>query len=456
MDNSVAVVRGDGVVHARGFGLREMGKKDPVTPDTIFSIGSLTKAFTATTLAILVDERKADWDDRVCKHLPTFRLFDPQADREVRLRDLLCHRTGLARHDLLWYRANWSVEESVRRMAFLEPATSFRSKYEYNNLAYLVAGQAIARAAGTPWHTFVRDRLIEPMGMKHAVFTASAARALPDHATPHRRDASGKLHAIEWYPDDEQIRASGSIKTSAADLARWLRLHLGGGVIEGKRIVSAEALEETCTPQVVVPIDRALAQLTHTTQRSYGLGWQISDYRGRRLLEHGGATDGFRARILLLPKERLGLVLLTNAEETECLNATGNILLDHLLGLEARDWHGFFGKRAAAARERKPRQVKRRSATKPSLEPSGYAGTYRDRAYGDAAIRVEGKNLRLAWSSFQVPLEHYHYDTFIVRAGKEAARPLEGELVLFTLDGAGRVETLGMLGRTFRRVEARD
>jgi CubicO group peptidase (beta-lactamase class C family) len=452
---AVAVLRGE-VVYAQGFGVREQGKKDAITPDTVFSIGSLTKAFTATALAILVDERKAGWDDRVREHLPAFRLFDPLADREVRLRDLLCHRTGLARHDLLWYRASWPVEESIRRLAFLEPASSFRSKYEYNNLAYLVAGQAIARAAGAPWHTFVQDRLFAPLGMKSADFTASAARALPDHATPHRRDASGKLQSIDWYPDDKQIRASGSIKTSAADLVRWMRLQLNEGVYAGKRIVSAEALAETHTPQIVVPLDRDLARLTETTQAGYGLGWQIRDYRGRRLLEHGGATDGFRARILLVPKEKVGLVLLTNVEETEFLSATGNVLLDHVLGLEAKDWHGFFRKRFTAARERKAPPVKRRPGTKPSLEPAGYAGTYRDRAYGDATIQAEGKQLVLSWSGFRVELEHYHYDTFIVRAGKDAAmRRLEGDLAVFTLDGAGAVATLGMLGRTFRRQGAK-
>jgi CubicO group peptidase (beta-lactamase class C family) len=450
---AVAVVR-DGAVSVGGFGVREVGKKDPVTPDTVFSIGSLTKAFTATALALLVDERKADWDDRVRRHLPAFRLFDPLADREVRLRDLLCHRASLARHDLLWYRASWPVEESVRRLAFLEPASSFRSRYEYNNLAYLVAGQAIARAAGTPWQTFVQKRLFAPLGMKHAAFTASAAQALPDHATPHRRDPSGKLHPIAWYPDDEQIRASGSIKTCVVDLARWVRFQLDGGTLDGKRIVSAEALEETHTPQVVVPLDRALAALTETTQRSYGLGWHISDYRGRRLLEHGGATDGFRARILLLPREKIGLVLLTNAEEAGLLNATGNVLLDHLLGLAAKDWHGFFSKQAAS--ERKPARVKRRAGTRPSLELAGYAGRYWDSAYGEARVQVEGAGLLLAWSNFRVPLEHFHYDTFVVPAGKEEARRLEGELVQFALDGAGRVVTLRMLGRTFRRAGSAD
>ena len=337
-------------------------------------------------------------------------------------------------------------------MAFLEPASSFRSKFEYNNLAYLVAGQAVGSAAGMEWDAFVRKRLLTPLGMKNTVFTASAAKALADHATPHRRNADGSLAAIDWYPDDKQVRASGSIKTSARDLTRWLRLQLGDGVFENKRIVSADALEETHTPQMVAPLDRPLARMTETTVHSYGLGWHIIGYRGRRLLEHGGATDGFRARILLAPKEKLGLVLLTNVEETEVLLALGNVLLDHLLGLEAKDWHSFFRKRFMARSGPKTPTVKRRPGTKPSLELSGYTGTYRDPAYGDVTIKLEGKQLMLTWSSFRVPLEHYHHDTFIVRAGKEVAtRGVDGELVVCTLDGDARVSTLAFVERTFKR-----
>ncbi len=241
---AVAVVReGKTVYFARG--VRERGGDKLVTPNTLFAIGSCTKAFTATALAILVDEGKADWDDPVRKHLPWFRLDDPLADRDVRLRDLLCHRIGLARHDLLWYRAPWSVEESVRRMAFLSRSSSFRSKYEYNNLAYLAAGLAISSAAKKPWHEFVRERLLQPLHMNGVVFTSGEARKAPDHASPHGHDASGNVEVIPWYDDDRQIRASGSIKASVRDLSRWLRFQLAEGVHDGRRLVSADALHET-------------------------------------------------------------------------------------------------------------------------------------------------------------------------------------------------------------------
>jgi CubicO group peptidase (beta-lactamase class C family) len=459
---AVAVVRDDEVVYLKGHGVRQRGGKEPVTPDTLFAIGSCTKAFTAIALGVLVDEKKADWDDKVRKHVPSFRLADPLADRDVTLRDLLCHRSGLAAHDLLWYRAPWPVEEGVRRMAFLPPASSFRSKYRYNNLGYQAAGLAISSAAKRPWHEFVRKELFEPLGMKGAVFTRSEALKAADHATPHRRGPGGKPQPIDWYPDDRQIRASGSIKAGARDLSRWVRMQLAGGSLEGKRVVSAEALAETHAPQIVVPLDRTFARLAGTTQVSYGLGWRIFDYRGQRVLEHGGAVDGFRALVVLVPGKKVGLVVLANLEETAAVSATGYTLLDHVLGLprlkkDGKDWHDHFReqvKQSDEAREaRRARLLKsRRPRAKPSRELKAYAGAYRDRAYGRAEVRLEGERLVLCWSRFKVPLDHLLYNTFVVPQQKEVGpHRLSLETVLFTLDGEGRVATLRFLGRTFRR-----
>jgi CubicO group peptidase (beta-lactamase class C family) len=453
---AVAVVWEDKVVYLKGAGVRERGRPEAVTPDTLFAIGSCTKAFTATALAVLVDEGKAAWDDPVRKHVPTFRLADPLADREVTLRDLLCHRTGLARHDLLWYRAPWPVEESVRRMAFLDQGHSFRAAYEYNNLAYLAAGLAVSSAAKEPWHEFVRRRLFTPLGMKGAVFTrADALKA--DHATPHRRGEGGKAEPMEMYPDDKQIRASGSIKAGVRDLSQWVRMQLAGGTLDGKRVVSGEALAETHTPQVVVPLGRARARSTGATQVSYGLGWQISDYRGHHVLEHGGAVDGFRARVVLLPKERAGVVLLTNLEEADALQAAGNAIVDHVLGLPKKGWNAHFLRQRdeaeAAGKERlRKRLAARQAGTKPSRELSAYAGTYSEPAYGSVRVTHDGQALALTWSNFRVPLKHFHYDTFIVPQQKERGPDrLSNSMTVFALDDEGEVKALHFLGRKFTR-----
>jgi CubicO group peptidase (beta-lactamase class C family) len=453
---AVAVVRDGEVIYLRGHGLREVGNPLPVTPDTLFAIASLTKAFTATALAILIDEGKASWDDPVRKHLPWFRLADPLANRDVTLRDLLCHRSGLARHDMLWYRAPWSLEETARRMAFLPPTASFRARYQYANLPYIAAGLAVAAAAKQPWDEVVRARLFVPLGMKGAVFTRSAALAAPDHATPHRAGRDGKQRPIEWYPDDKQVRGSGSIKASARDMTAWLKLQLNGGAFDGKRVVSARALAETHTAQVVTPIQPGRARLAGTTQATYGLGWQLSDYRGLRLREHGGSNDGFRARILLFPEKKLGLVLLTNCDEDAGLQATALTLADHLLGLKKRDWHGQYralAKKAAAARAatRAKKLAARKAGTRPTLAASAYAGKYRDPAYGELEVRAGG-GLELRWSSFALKLEHWHYNTFAVADGGPA-RGLTGELVTFALGADGRVAGARFLGRAFVRAK---
>jgi CubicO group peptidase (beta-lactamase class C family) len=453
----VGVVRGDEVVYLKGYGVRELGGKDAVTPDTVFSVGSCTKAFTATAIGLLVEDGKASWDDPVRKHVPYFHLSDPLADRDVTLRDLLCHRTGLSRHDMLYYRASWGVEETVRRVAGLELHTSFRSTYEYNNLCYMAAGLAVEGAAKQPWQDVVQKRLFDRLGMNGAVFTKSAALKAADHATPHRIDGDGKPQAMEWYPDDSQVRASGSLKAGARDLTKWLRMQLNDGVYDGKRIVSARTLAETHSPQMVMPTGVGpFMKLTETTQASYGMGWIISDYRGHVLWEHGGAVDGFRAKILLAPKDKIGVVVLGNSDQTEATLATSYQVLDHMLGLEKRDWNGYYTdliKRATAAAKAKREQFDagRKADAKPSRDLDAYAGTFEDAAYGTLTVVKKDGSLRLSWSSFEGRLAHYREDTFSFAApGK-----LEDTLAAFVLNGDKDVTAVKFLDRTFQRVKPR-
>jgi CubicO group peptidase (beta-lactamase class C family) len=452
---AVAIVRDDKVIYLNGVGVRQKGKPEPVTPDTVFPIGSVTKAFTATAIGLLIDDGKASWDDPVRKHVPFFRLADPLADRDVTLRDLLSHRTGIARHDNLWYRAPWSIEETVRRMGQLQPSAPFRSTYLYNNIAYIASGLAVSSASGSPWQEFVRRRLCEPLNMRQVVFTRSEILQTPDHAMPHHAEGSDVVSPIDFYDDDKQIRASGSIKTCARDLANWARLQLSDGVFEGKRVISARVLAETHTPQIVAPLDPELARLAGTTQVSYGLGWRIYDYRGQPVLDHGGAVDGFRARVLLLPRKRIGVVLLANLDVLEMLWATGNRLADHLLELPPVSWNTHYREQLdrqeeAARKEQERRLRSRRPNTRPSRELDAYAGSYHEPAYGTVQVTVDEKDknrLKLSWSSWIIGLEHFHYDTFLYHGlGKPGQ-----DLVTFALRSDGAVGTLSFLGRTFVR-----
>jgi CubicO group peptidase (beta-lactamase class C family) len=452
---AVAVVKGDEVVYLKGVGVREQGQSEPVTPETIFPIGSLTKAVTATALAQLIDDGKAGWDDPVRKHLSWFRLADPLADRDVTLRDLLCHRTGLGRNDLIWLHAPWSIEENVRRLAFLEPAHSFRSVYEYNNITYHAAGLVLESITKEPWQDLVRHRLLAPLKINHAVFTSTEARKAADHASPHHRKGDGKVEVIDWYNDDKQIRASGSLKMSVRDLGQWLRFQVAGGRFEGRQLVSARNFKETHTAQVVVPLDEDLARMTGASQDCYGLGWHLTDYRGHPLHEHGGSVQGFRAHIYVLPRDELGVAVLTNMDDAGMLVAAGSLLLDHLLGLEKKDWHAFYlGRSREAARKRQQEHRKllasRHPDTRPSRELEAYAGSYHEPAYGTVRIEREGRKLVLRWSGYRVTLEHFHFDTFLPEL-KEERHSLYDKPAVFELDADGKVAVLHFLGRKLLR-----
>jgi CubicO group peptidase (beta-lactamase class C family) len=452
---ALVIVRDDKVLHMRGFGVRDIEGRKPVTPDTLFAIASCTKAFTATTIGTLVDDGKMAWDDPVRKHLPTFRLNDPLADANVTIRDLLSHRTGVDRHDLIGHGAPWGRAEVLRRVAFLPAKYSFRSHFQYNNIMYVAAGEASGRAHGGTWEQTVQKRLLEPLGMKQVNFSVKDAEAIADHARPHV-PRSGKVKLIPWHNIDN-MGPAGSMNAGVRELVPWLRLQLGDGELDGKRVVSAASLAETHLPQMIVRLQGEEKELNpESLQKSYGLGWFIQDYRGKHLLSHTGGLDGFRCRIALLPKERLAIALLTNSSaglsRASMPIACVNSLIDHLLGLSSKHWDAFYLARVAKAESRRKELERKRidsqhKGTKPSRELAAYAGEFEEPAYGQARISLESDRLRIAWSSFNNPLEHFHFDTFVVKGDSF----IEDEEVVFHLDGDGAVASFEFLGVTFKR-----
>ncbi len=461
---SLAIVRGDEVVYLKGYGVREAGTEKAVTPDTLFAIASCTKAFTAAAVGVLADEGAMSWDDPVRKHLDWFRLSDPLADRDVTLRDLLCHRTGLARHDLLGFGTDLGRDEIVRRMGQVRPAHPFRSTYEYNNNMYVAAGLAVGAAAKTSWDDFVARRLFAPLGMRGATCRASDAVKSADHALPHRRRKDGAAEVLPWHDHLDNIGPAGSIHAGARDMARWVRFQLGDGTFEGKRVLKSATLAEAHTPQVVVraegPVKLAYPD---SPQLSYGLGWFIHDYRGHLVYSHTGGLDGFRARVVLLPKEKLGLVLLMNAGVASSYASmhyvVTNNLLDLLLGLEKKDWEKHYADGAKSLRESseaaaRERDRKRHADTKPSRDLAAYCGTYEDEAYGQAKVSLRDGALSLEWGRSKIKLEHFHYDTFVAREGRPEGRDaLDGQTAEFVLRPDGEVGRLLLVGREFRRVK---
>jgi CubicO group peptidase (beta-lactamase class C family) len=443
---ALGIVKDGKVVFLKGYGVRELGKAHPVTPDSVFPIASCTKPFTTLAMAMLVDEGKLKWDDPVRKHVEFFHLSDPLADSQVTFRDLVTHRTGVDGHHLLWYRAPWNLEERIRKVGKLELHKSFRSAFQYQSILFGTAGYAVGKASKTSWEDFVSKRILVPLDMKATSLTTTTVKD-QEHASPHKKNKEGKVEVIPWYEIAEPDPA-GSVNSSARDLLKFLRFQLGNG----KPLVSAANLAETHTPQIVIRRE-GFARIMNpdTFQLSYGMGWIIQDYRGQLLLLHGGAIDGFRAHFTLVPEARLGIVLLNNLDNSQMNIAVSNTLLDLILDLPFKDWNAYYLKiqrEEEALKKAGPKEfrAKQHKGTKPSRPLEAYTGTYEDPAYGKAQISLENGSLVWKWSTFKLPLEHFHYDTFIANNDVFNNAPF-----VFSLDFAGDVTTMRALERTFRK-----
>jgi len=460
---AISVVKDGAVVHARGYGVRRLGGDEPLDADTIIPTGSTGKAVTAAALAILVDEGRLDWDDKVIDHLPGFRMYDPWVTREMTVRDLLVHRSGLGlgAGDLLMVpRTSRSRADIVRALRHIAPARSFRSGYAYDNVLYVVAGELVAAVAGQDWESFVRERIFRPAGMATAVSHEDDRFATANRAQPHAR-LDPRLRGLgpqQVLPEREglgQVAApAGGLSWSANDFARWMQLQLGHGALpDGRRLWSEAAAREMWTPQVVMPTPQYPVPIADMTPQfaAYAFGWQVQDYRGVKVLQHGGAVFGAIAFVILVPERGIGVSLQMNAEDVGVLRGLGYELLDHLLGLPSRDWVAAFDawneQRLAAglaALEAARAAAPARKASRPSLPNAGYAGEYADAWYGPIAVTERNGRLRMDFR--QTPdmagtMTHWQYDTFRVDWDDASIEPA---YATFQLDAAGKVERITM------------
>lgn len=448
---AVAIVKDDKVVFAKGYGVRELNKPDVVDTDTLFAIASNTKAFTAAALATLVDEGKLRWNDKVVKYIPWFQLYDPWVTSEFTIADLLSHRSGLETFsgDLLWYESSYSREEIIRRARFLKPASSFRTRFGYNNIMFLTAGEIIPAITGRSWDDFVREKFFVPLGMTRTTTRYKQLLATPNIATPHN-ELHGTMRVIR-YGNVDNIAGAGAINSSVAEMAQWLRLQLGRGTFSGTKIFSAARSREMWTPQTIVSgISEQAETFNPTTHFNlYGLGWSISDYHGRKVISHGGGLDGMTSRVALMPEENLGLVVLTNSESS-LSTVISNKIFDVFLNAPKRDWSTDFLLRVkqsqqARAAEAKEIEDARVPNTKPSLPLSSYAATYSGVMFGEAKVTEENGKLvlRLVPSpNFVGDLEHWHFDTFRVAWRDSIVYPFPRGFVTFLLDSKGHVSEM--------------
>ena len=431
---AVAIVKDGEVVLERGYGVRELGKPGKVDAHTMFAIASNTKAITAAALSMLADEGKLSLDDRVIDHLPWFQMSDGYVTREMRVRDLLAHRSGLGlgAGDLLyWPDSDYSTEEVARRLRHVPLTGSFRGQYAYDNILYGVAQLVVEKASGQSYESFLRTRILEPLGMDETRFNARALRPGDNFAWGHYKTRFTGPLAVSPQSSWPNLSGAAGLYSSVHDMSKWMRLQLDGGVIggtdgSGKRLFSEkrqQAMWSVITPMnVPKPAVPALAEATPNFL-GYGEGWNLSDYRGEKLVWHTGGWPGMVSRLTLVPEHKLGVIVLTSGELGGAFNAVTLRALDAYLGAPKTDWSAAYG--AALAKQRgdadtswQKHLAARDATSKPSLPLQKYAGTYRDPWYGDVTLTQEGGKLVMRFTrtrSLVGTLEHWQHDTFIVR-----------------------------------------
>jgi len=420
---AVVVVRGDETLLLNGFGVREHGSPAKITPETIFPLASCSKGFTTTLLAMLADDGVMNWDDPLRKHLPGFKLTDPNANAMLTVRDLLCHRCGIGGHDILWYRAPWGIDETLKRAQSLPLDYPFRGGFQYSSIPFLAAGRAIEKRTGEKWEKLVATRICEPLGMTGVTFTTIDILKDADRSSGHKLGKDGKVAVVPWY-EIREPNPSGSVNATARDVAAWLRFHLSDGLNpNGTRILSVKNLDETKTPHNIIRMEGLAKSLNpDTVQLSYALGWLVYDHRGKKVISHGGMIDGFRVQITMLPGENLGIAVLANMQETRLNAALTNSLIDLYCELPPKDWNAFFRKvvdqeNADRKATRDARNAARKPDAKPTLPLARYAGEYTHPAYGTVKVTLTDGKLTLTWGNYECPLEHFEADTFRITAG---------------------------------------
>ena len=436
---AVGVIRDGEVLLATGFGYRDIEAELPVTEHTTMAIGSNSKSFTVTLMGILVDQGMLEWDRPVRDYLPDFRLHDEFATAEMTPRDLVTHQSGLPRHDNVWYGRTGTRAEIFAKLRYLEPNASFRSRYQYQNLMFMTAGYLAERITGEDWDALIDHRIFTPLGMERSNTSVSNTPASGDYAVPYLlRD--GTLTRVPFRNIDA-VGPAGSINSNVTEMLAYIQAHIDGGVFEGDRLLSEETSANMQQPQFAMPGESEFPELG---QASYGLGLRVSSYRGHKMVAHGGGIDGFISSMSWLPREKIGVMVLTNrsGEMNPVPVTIAYNVYDRLLGLDPVDWNGRNlelrdEQRERAEKTRREQEAKRVSGTQPSHALADYAGTYRHPGYGRMAIQVDDGGLAIVYEGFQLDLEHFHYDIFRITSPPNIV-PVAG-LVTFTTDADGVV-----------------
>jgi len=416
----VGIVVGDKLVFAKGYGYRDYGKKLPFTPKTLCPIGSNTKLFTAVASGFLVNEGKLSWDDPIREKVPSIQFYNDDLNRTVTLHDMLSHRTGITRHDTIWYLSPDSRKELFGKLKYMEPREPLRTLFLYNNMMYCATGYVIELVSGQSWESFVRDRILKPLEMTHTYYTIAEMTKQPDYGVGYteKRD-SFEITRIPYYEDTPGIAPAGAIISSIEDMSHWLIALMNNGAYKGKQVLPADVLKKTLEPAIAMPNTagetRGYWELFNS---AYGMARWTGSYRGHLLAFHGGDIDGFHAQVSYMPQEHIGVLVFVIGDHCASLyNTISYNVYERLLGLDQTPWSDRLlairlkGKKAASEM-RTTAGTDKVPNTKPSHPIEDYAGDYEDPAYGVMKINRTQNGLGFDYHTITLPLEHYHYDRF--------------------------------------------
>lgn len=442
---AVAVVKNDNIIYLKGHGRCKINAPETIDTKTLFSIASLTKAFTSASIALLASEKKLNWNDPVIQHLPSFYLFDPYITQKVTIRDLLSHRTGLEAHDgdLLWLHQPYNRKEILSRIRYLTPAYGFRTSYAYQNILYLVAGEIIEKASGLTWDEFIQKKIFIPLGMNHSFSVLKTQNEKGNIASPH----SEVNHIVETIPWEcvESIGPACSIVSNITDMAQWLRFHLKTAKGEKNSVIDSDLLSEAYEPHIHVPMCPLLEPIFPDANFiAYGMGWFLQDYHGRKVIQHDGTINGMSSFIIMVPDDDLGVIVLANLEETFLPYAISYKILDYCLGKSNHDWDKELKasgeKMQKADDDEEALVLKNRTLnTHPSHPLQVFTGTYHDPLYGFFTVWLDNNSLKAKMITIPGKLEHWHYDTFrFIPEDKLLSKPL----ITFTFNAFNAVESV--------------
>jgi CubicO group peptidase (beta-lactamase class C family) len=442
----IAIVKDGKVLLSKGYGTRNAATGEPMTADTRVPIASMSKAFTAFSVGLLVDEGKMDFDKPVAAYLPGFAMVDPAATNGVTLRDMLSHRTGLPRHDSLWYHnSKQSRDGMLAALKYLEPSAPLRSKWQYNNIMFTLSGLAVEKTSGQNWEAFVEGRIFAPLGMTRSTLSPDVAAADTNHAVGTEVRA-GKTSNLTLYRGNALVNPAGGIYTTANDLTHWLQMQLGGGQYQGRSIISAATLSQMHSSQMVTGATPDHPEVTPT---GYGLGWFTESYRGNRVVQHGGNLPGSSTLISLVPEANVGVTVLVNQTGSSLPRALSRMIIDRLLGKTPIDWTGNALKLKTASEAsdvlgRGGKEATRVKGTKPAHALADYTGSYRDPAYGEMQVSAAGTGLSIAFNDDRSPLSHFHYEVFDATTEDPDSVLVDGRFQFIT-DVAGRISGISVL-----------